>query len=771
LILRTPACSHGVGCCAFILSVLASAEARAQAEESPQEPPPTEATQAAGSSEPAEIEADASSSEPSSDAAAEAESDAETEITVVGVRAARAPGSAHVIGKTTLERTEYDDPHAILQTVPGVYVRTEDGMGLRPNIGLRGAASDRSKKVTLMEDGVLLGPAPYSAPAAYYFPLVTRFTQVRVIKGPSAIQHGPQTTGGAIDFITRPIPAMESGEIDIAGGQFAYAKAHAWAGTSTDRMAFLIEGAHVRTDGFKELPGGEDTGYYRNEVVFKGTFTPDPRSSSPSELGLKLSYSDELSNESYLGLTDEDFRENPLQRYGPSKLDHMKWHRTGVSVSHRVELLRDLKILTTVYRNDLSRSWRKVNHFGDAALFDVLTRPDGASNRIFVDILRGETSSSSGDDVLFIGPNNRDYVSQGIQTRISWLTRSGPLAHGIEYGLRLHYDRIERHHTEDAFEVVDGDLIATDTPTDTTALGEAWTEAGAFHAVDAISWNDLTVTPGIRIEVMRSAAIDHFLGTETRGATQVALPGGGVVYALMDELNVLAGVYRGFSPPPPGSPETTGPEQSLNYEAGARYTRERLRAEIIGYYNDYSNLTDICTISNSCVDPNTLDRQFDAGKARIYGLEGHASHEIPIGSLTLPVSASYTLALSEFLNTFRTEDPILADVEAGDEIPYVPRHQANALVGVDHERAGGYVTGTFVSAMREQAGSEPLDEVLSTDDQLTFDVGGYFRPLAWLKVYANVRNVLDSHYLVSRRPFGARPNAPRWIQVGAKASF
>lgn len=94
-----------------------------------------------------------------------------TEITVFGVRSDpdRVAGSAHRIDQETLEEYRYDDINRVLNFVPGVYVREEDGEGLRPNIGLRGASADRSQKVTLMEDGILIGPAPYSAPAAYFF--------------------------------------------------------------------------------------------------------------------------------------------------------------------------------------------------------------------------------------------------------------------------------------------------------------------------------------------------------------------------------------------------------------------------------------------------------------------------------------------------------------------------------------------------------------------------------------------------------------------------
>lgn len=757
-------------CALSMMSLLAGASSRARAQAADAGVPES-------ATEPQAEPAQADPGAPAQADAAPAQADAappssqEIQVTVVGTPIARTAGSAHVVRSAQLDRWKRDDPNAVLSTVPGVYVRGEDGFGLRPNIGIRGVNPDRSKKITLLEDGVLFGPAPYSAPAAYYFPIISRMTQVRVIKGPASVTYGPQTVGGAVDLITRPIPDSTAAGIDLSGGDFFYRKAHGYFGSSDGQTGFLVEGLHLANDGFKELPDGADTGFYRNEWMVKVSRILDPSAATQNELRLKLTYSDELSNETYLGLTDEDFRADPLQRYGVSELDRMRNHRISGVATHVLTASQDLSLTTNVYRHDFNRVWRKVNRFRGADLFDVLAEPELPRNQIFTAILRGEADSSTPQETLFIGPNERDFSSQGLDTRLRWSAATGPIAHRMEYGLRLHNDRIERRHSEAGFTILAGEPTPDGGPETVTAFNSAWSYALAAHATDAMTWNALTLTPGVRFEAIQSAYEERITNDETTRWAYAFVPGIGAYYALTPDFGVLAGVYRGFSPPAPGSSEDIDPELSVNYEAGARFSRGPARAELIGFYNDYSNLTDVCTFSSGCTDAD-LDTQFDAGEARIYGFEAFADYEIALpAALKLPVTLAYTLTRAEFMNTFGSDDPIFGDVEEGDEMPYVPRHTLSGSIGLEHKRAGGNLNLSYVSAMREEAGAEPLADSLATDEQLTFDAALYYRANDPVELYLIARNLFDSHDIVSRRPFGARPNAPRMVQVGVKVTL
>jgi Fe(3+) dicitrate transport protein len=171
-----------------------------------------------------EIHAQVSSANLSTSQATQEKSDT---VYVIGSKekAFYMPGSAHFIDSEELEKFKYNDINRVLDKVPGVYIQEEDGQGLRPNIGLRGAHPHRSKKVTLMEDGILVGPAPYAAPAAYYFPSTSRLSTIEVFKGPSSVQYEPNSVGGALNMVTTPLEAAPVNQIEVSSGDWTQLQA------------------------------------------------------------------------------------------------------------------------------------------------------------------------------------------------------------------------------------------------------------------------------------------------------------------------------------------------------------------------------------------------------------------------------------------------------------------------------------------------------------------------------------------------------------------
>ncbi|HEY5936534.1 MAG TPA: TonB-dependent receptor, partial [Kofleriaceae bacterium] len=682
------------------------------------------------------------------------------------------PGARAELSKEQLERDEHDDLHKVLGGVAGVYLRDEDGYGLRPNIGMRGAAADRSAKVTLMEDGVLIAPAPYTAPAAYYVPLVTRLSRIEVTKGPSAIRFGPNTVGGAVDLISEPFPGQRAGYVDLAGGSDLYGKLHARAAERRERWAVMAEYVKLRSDGFKDLDGGGSTGFDKDDIQLTGRLMSAPTAAVYHQLDLRLGYGSELSNETYTGLTDDDFANAPQRRYLGSSLDQMNWDHWRMRATHRVDLGPKTRIETVAYRHRFHRAWGKVDGFiGQRDFYGLLADPDAGANAVYYAILKGEADSTSPEEQLIRGTNDRRFTSQGVQSTLAAERRTGPVLHHFDAGVRVHFDRADRRRFEDAYDMLGGELVRALRPREMVMDSRAETVALATFVEDRARWGRLEVAAGARLELIDYRFVNWMTTEEHTGMYPVVIPGGGVEYHVTDEASVLAGVHRGFVPVAPSASADVRPETSINYEAGGRWRDDRVTADLIGFFSDYSNLKGSCTLASGCTEAQD-GQEFNGGEAFVYGLEAQVGGELPITKrLAVPVAAAYTLTKSKFRSAFSSDFAGWGDVMEGDQLPYLPQHQISVSTAVKHRRWEVGATTRYHGESRDVAGQGEIPEAERAAALFTIDLSAHARLHDWAELYATCSNLLDEQVIVSRRPYGARPNPPRMIAIGYKARF
>ncbi len=685
-----------------------------------------------------------------------------------------ATGSAALVNEEQLEQFEFDDIHRVLQTVSGVYIREEDGYGLRPNIGLRGATTERSSKVAIMEDGVLIAPAPYAAPATYYFPLVSRMSQVEVFKGPSAIQYGPNTVGGAINMVSRPVQNQyiegHSGTIDVAFGQNNYKKGHGYFSQGLGEFAYSLEGVHISSDGFKNLSNGNDTGFDKNEGIAKISYVP-ANSKYEQFVVAKFGFSMEESNETYLGLTDEDFARDPNHRYLASQDDKMDWEHAQFQVAHYIELSDDLSIYTQAYHREFDRDWDRFNGFAtNRTMQTILTSPDTGLNRLFMEVIDGERDSTFSNEFLVFTLNDRKYFSEGIESKLNYQFELSGWETTLDAGIRLHKDQVERDHRGRYLSMSSGDLVQSAEPTQQLTLNKDIATAIASFANVKFVKEALTASFGLRYESIEGEANDFLHNTYTENNSDILLPGFGVFYKLNQDSGLLFGVNKGFVPNSPGQSGDIDPEESWNYELGYRYGDNLVQGEVIGFFNDYRNLKGTCTFSSGC--SAVLDQEFNGGEVDVYGVEANFATDIELSSeLNLPIKLAYTHTKSEFQTDFTSDFSQWGDVSKGDELPYLPEHQLSVTMSLKSELWQIGLMTKYVSAMAEAAGRNTELEGVETDEIVQLDLSASYQINTDTKAYFKVDNLTDEQNLVSRRPFGARPGKPRQMSLGLKYQF
>lgn len=684
-------------------------------------------------------------------------------------------GAGYRVGADRLQSPEfvYGNVHDLLRTVPGVNLQEEEGYGLRPNIGIRGSGTERSSKITLMEDGVLIAPAPYAAPAAYYFPLAARMSALEVRSGASQVRYGPRTTGGALNLISSPIPEALQWGVEAGGGPNGTWRTRARAGASVPHAGAMVEAHRIATDGFKTLPSGASTGFQVQDYLAKLRFNTDRRALPYQQVELKAGYHDEQSNETYLGLTNAEFADNPFQRYAASASDRMTADQTQLQLRHFVTG-GTWDVTTTAYRHDFRRNWYKLQSVLGAGLAGVLANPEG--NAAAMAILKGGTSA---DNALRVRANNREYYAHGIQSTVGFRGASGWLHHHVEAGIRVHRDAEDRLQWEDGHRMTSGRMERTSQGapgSQDNRLSVA--DAVAIFIQDEITVGPWRVTPGLRFESVdftqtRWAGNDPGRRTPTsagQNAARAWIPGVSVSREAGPGVDVFAGLHRGFGPPGPGADSATGAEQSWNYEFGARLIRRGIHLQVATYVNDYGNILGAETLASG---GDGSGDAFNGGAALVRGLEAMMAWDLAAGrsaGLRLPLSLSYSYTNAQFRSDFQSDFDSWGEVAVGDQLPYVAASQVSASLGAITPAIAVTATLTGSTPMRTTAGQGERDPVNSVDGFVTASLSAEYHVHRLGTLFAAVQNLTDVAYSVARRPAGLRPGLPRTVLAGVRVT-
>jgi Fe(3+) dicitrate transport protein len=717
------------------------------------------------------------------------------EITIIGDPGdlASTAGSAHIIDATKLEEFKYADVQRIVREIPGVSVQVEDGYGLRPNLSIRGTATERSSRITLLEDNILIAPAPYSAPAAYYFPTAARMHQVEVLKGSSSIKQGPYTIGGSMNFISTPIPDARAGFLNLEVGEYETTRMHAAYGDSFENFGFLLESHLWDSAGFQSIDWVDtDTGLNKDDWMAKFRINSDSSAKIYQQLDFKFQYAKEKSNQSYLGLTDADFNSDPFRRYGASRYDNIETEHDQLIIRYLAEVSENLSFTAAVYSNQHERDWFKtegmdIDGSSSAESFErtswySVVQAVNYSNAIGPQSPDELQSVLDGGDSpvgsIQIRSNAREYFSRGIQLSARWDKDIGSWQHAFEFGARFHEDEEDRLQQNSNYHQENGDLILDDPG----LLGNAGNRvqeatASSFFVYDEMTLGDLTLTPGLRYENIDQKRIRW----ETRdgltddpssrdpsnlrdirsNTTSVWIPGLGALYALNDAFALYGGVHKGFTAPS-NAPDVSE-EESMNYELGVRYSGSETYIDTALFFTDYDNLLGQCT-SSSGSDCETGDA-FNGDAASVLGVEVFITRNMLTGAdYSIPITLSYTYLDATFDSDIADTD-FFGDVSKGDPLPYIPKHQFLASVGIEKGNFSSYLSANYVDETCVRA---TCGEFERTDSWLTLDLAAHYQFSDHISLYGRINNLTDDHAIVSRHPYGARPNLGRSASLGVR---
>lgn len=414
------------------------------------------------------------------------------------------------------------NPRQLLSRTPGLLV-SEVSNGSWSSFSYRGLGEPHeSWNLLLLKDGLPVSPDQFSYPAAYYTPPSESVERIDFYRGGASLLFGPQP-GGALDYVTRP-PSLKpvAGRAKLTSGSFGQLTAYAAVSGTAGRIGYLVDFNHFR---FFEGPRSANS----DGQTFSGNLLLTIDAQKATRYFLRFDgFGGDFGEPG--GLTVERFKQDvravstPFDRFRPQRY-----------------------VGSLVVQHDFSaRTSLEATAFGGA--YDRTSRRQ-ASSRF------GELANPANVSLV----QSQQFALGGVQARLRHDYTLGEQTQTLTAGLAGFL-------TSAPVSVRKGD-----SPTDDVGRAGELTRADratralSLFAENAFRLGKWSIVPGLRFDLLSQAvaeAVDLLPGSAQGGPpgapngelgarqslAPVLLPGLGVKFQALEELELYANVSRSYKP-------------------------------------------------------------------------------------------------------------------------------------------------------------------------------------------------------------------------------
>jgi len=643
----------------------------------------------------------------------------------------------------------------VLGRVPGMTVAETEGSGFPSNgIAVRGLNPTQSIEMNVRQNGVIIAADPYGYPETYYVPPMEAVERVEIVRGAGALQFGPQF-GGVVNYVMRRgTPARALGvDVQQTLGSFGLANTYGSVGGESGRTRWFGYVQRRAQDGWRPNSDvAQTSGYAAVELALAPSLTAS------------ASYT-LLRNRIHMpgGLSDEQFEAGARQSFRARNWLTTPWNVASMSLDWRIAPAVRLQSTTSVLGSSRSLVWR--NEDGGPGALDEI---DSATGMFVPREVEREGFRNTTEEIRLIA----DHRLLGPRSTLA-------------VGARWFGGTMHRQGGGPGTTASDFDLALAGGPYEYDI--SYYNRNLAAWAENAIRVGQrLTVTPGIRLEALRSTADGY---TDTTFAPQaksrtVPLGGIGASFIATATTGVYANLTQAYRPidysslTPVGSVSRIDPrlhdERGLNADLGWRGTLadDRVRFDIGVFRLSIDGR--IGLVSRTDTGGAVFTERTNVANSLHQGLESYVevtpiARRAADGTMRSSVTVFNSLALVDARYT--------SGEFSGRRVEYAPRSIERAGLTL---ASGSFATTFLASAVSKSYGDAGNTE--RSDDAVVGRIPAY-TVLDWsvtarvgsrFHMQAGVNNLADRSYFTRRTDEypgpGIIPSIGRSLYVSVRAT-